>query len=402
VTVGALDEITSAVLGLDRWFEAMRLAWPTPGYGGPVVHWWNHCFAYRGTGLDWRYEGIVDGYLTLWRRTRDRRWLAKAVRAGDDLVTGQHPDGQFANSRFELNPGQGGTPHEAACDVALLLLTRELAADGDARATRYLEAARRNLDNFWFGRLWHVPSGTLWDAEAVPTFVPNKAATFAEAVLLLHEFTGEDDLVERYALPTGEKILSMQLISRGHELDGAIAQNSIGERVVESYFPLYIARCIPALLRLSSITGDGRFRDGALAAAAFVARVREPDGGLPQVLYLRGRRNRNPRWVAGSGDVVRAFDLARQHGGEFDPMPTVDWMLQGVRSDGHIAAAEGFGRVVPLISRRDRAADEIGVVGWCDKAFRARAPLVEPDRLQGDFESAIEWLPEATPSKVVR
>jgi hypothetical protein len=394
--------LAEAVLGLDQWFESMRVAWPTPGYGGQVIHWWNHCLAYRGAGLDWRYEGIVDGYLTLWHRTGDRCWFAKAMRAGDDLVDGQRSDGHFTNSRFELNPGVGGTPHEAACDVALLLLARELAACGDVRATRYLEAARRNLDMFWFGLLWHAPSGTLRDGQGPPSLVPNKAATFLEAVLLLHELTGEDGLLERYALPTGDHILAMQVLSREHDLNGAIAQNRFGERVVESYFPLYIARCIPALLRLACATGEGRFREGALAAAAFVARVREPDGGLPQVLYAGGRRNRNPRWLAGSGDVVRALDLAQQYGCEVDPMPTVAWILRGVRSDGRIATAEGFGRVVPWVSRRDRAADEIGVVGWCDKAFRALAPLVTPDRLQGETVFAKQSSHEMDVSRVVR
>ena len=53
--------IMSAILGLDRWFESMRVEWPSPGYGGPVVHWWNHSMAYNGAGFDWRYEGIIQG-----------------------------------------------------------------------------------------------------------------------------------------------------------------------------------------------------------------------------------------------------------------------------------------------------------------------------------------------------
>src|SRR5215212_2608946 len=137
--------VARVVLGLDRWFDAMRATWPTPGYGGPVVHWWNHCLAYRGAGLDWRYEGIVDGYLTLWRRTGDRRWLVKAMRAGDDLVEGQLANGCFRNSMFELNPGDGGTPHEAAADIGLLLLARALREIGDPCADRYQTAAERNI-----------------------------------------------------------------------------------------------------------------------------------------------------------------------------------------------------------------------------------------------------------------
>jgi hypothetical protein len=153
---------------------------------------------------------------------------------------------------------------------------------------------------------------------------------------------------------------------------------------VESYFPLYVARCVPALLGLWEWTGDERFRGGAVAAARFVARVRDADGGLPQVLYTRGRWNRHPRWIAGSGDVVRALTLASRHAEELDPAPTVGWIVNGARQDGRVAAASGFGRMLPWVTRRDRVADEVGVVGWCDKAFRALAPLADPRLLDAD------------------
>jgi hypothetical protein len=368
--------VAAAVAGLDRWFEAMRVDWPTPGYGGPVVHWWNHCLAYRGAGLDWRYEGIIDGYLALWRGSRNPVWFDRACRAGEDLVVGQLPDGHFANSQFEQNPGVGGTPHEAAADVGLLLLARELRDRGDRLATRYLGAARRNMEAFFFGRLWHEPTRTLWDSVATPGFVANKAATFVEAVLLLAELTGEDQLIERYAIPTGERILDLQVERNGSLLAGAIAQNLLGHRLVTSYFPLYVARCVPGLLLLARVTGNPRFRDAGLAAVAFLDRVREPDGGFPQVLYSRGRRNRWPRWIAGAGDIVRAMESARADGAAVDPWPTIRWILRGARPDGRIATAEGFGCLVPWVSRVDRFADEIGVTGWCDKAFRALVPYV--------------------------
>jgi hypothetical protein len=59
---------------------------------------------------------------------------------------------------------------------------------------------------------------------------------------------------------------------------------------------------------------------------------------------------------------------------------TVHWILRGAWLDGRIATGEGFGRIVPLISWRHRFADEVGVVGWCDKTFRALAALAEPMR----------------------
>lgn len=371
--MGHMDDLLPVLRSLDRWFERQRVDWPTPGYGGPVVHWWNHCLAYQGAGLDWRYEGIVAGYLTLYAATGEEQWMDRAIRAGDDLVVGQLADGHFRNSRFELNPGTGGTPHEAAADVALLLLTRALAErDCDGHA-RFLQAARDNLERYWFEQLWDKRSSTLWDAPGVPSFVPNKAATFLEAVLLLADGIGDGGPVERYAIPTGERILGMQVHAPGDRLDGAIAQNRLGDRVVGAYFPLYVARCVPPLLALYDATQQRRFRDGALSAARWLERVRDPDGGFPQVLYADGTMNRYPRWIAGAGDILRAFLVGNRYELGIDIEPTMHWILRGVRPDGCITTAQGFGRVVPLVSRRDRFADEIGVVGWCDKAFRALA-----------------------------
>jgi hypothetical protein len=90
------QDIMTAIFGLDSWFDSMRLP---GGYGGPVAHWWDDCLIYQGPGLDWRYEGIILGYLNLWESTGDRYWLNKANRAGDDLVQGQLPSGNFNNSK---------------------------------------------------------------------------------------------------------------------------------------------------------------------------------------------------------------------------------------------------------------------------------------------------------------
>ena len=229
---------------------------------------------------------LSPGYLTLWQRTGDTAWREKAIRAGNDLVEAQLPDGHFRNSAFELNPSTGGTPHEAAADVALLLLAKELGSEIDGLRDRFLHAAVHNLEAYWLEMLWHESTATLWDSPDTPSFVPNKAATFIDALLLWTEITNNTELIERYAIPTAAKIVAMQVQDPTALLDGAIAQNRFGDRVTESYFPLYIARCIPALLQLSRLTGDHLFREAALSAARFLIRVREPDGGLPQVLYV--------------------------------------------------------------------------------------------------------------------
>jgi hypothetical protein len=179
LTAGAVDYL---VARLDLWLDTMR---GPAGYGGPVVHWWRDCLAFCGAAMDWRYEGIIAGYLTLYELTGAARWLDKAKRAGDDLLGGQTPSGHFWNSEFELNPGVGGTPHEAAADIGLLLLARALKAQGHADWERYLHAARRNLQRFYIEQLWYEPEGIFWDDPNHYTFVPNKSATLIEALCLL-------------------------------------------------------------------------------------------------------------------------------------------------------------------------------------------------------------------------
>lgn len=355
-----------AVAALDAWFETMR---GPGGYGGPVVHWWRQSLLYAGPGLDWRYEGIIDGYLTLWARTGEPRWLAKARRAGDDLVAGQLPDGHFAASAFEINPASGGTPHEAAACVGLLLLARSLREAGDPSWTGYKDVAERTLRAYYLGLLWDESLRALRDGPRGRPFVPNKASTACEALMLLAELTGEAELVERYALPTLELVLAHQV--RGGPLDGAIAQNSFGARRVEKYFPIYIARCVPALVRAHTYTGARRFADAALRAMAFIMRQARPDGTLPTVVYAGGQVSPWPAWVAPLGDVLLAGHRLRPLGFEGELGAVEARLLAGQSTAGGIGTAEGFaaqsgGRPGAIPDPRDLLA----VVGWCDKAFR--------------------------------
>ena len=68
--------ISTVVVSLEAWLETMR---GEGGYGGPVAHWWGQCLLYTGPGLDWRYEVIITGYLSLWGRTGEPRWLEKPL-----------------------------------------------------------------------------------------------------------------------------------------------------------------------------------------------------------------------------------------------------------------------------------------------------------------------------------
>jgi hypothetical protein len=361
---------------LAGWLEGTRAV---DGYGGPVAHWWRDCLVDCRAGHDWRYEGIVAGYLALHGATGDRAWLADARRAGDDLLAAQTPDGHFTRSQFEMNPGTAGTPHESGASIALLLLSRALAGEEPAAAERCWRAAERSVRR-QLADLWRPGSGPLRDHPEVESFVPNKACTLVEALALLAEASGSDGWIREYALPIGEAVLAHQVRRAGSRLDGAIAQNSIGRTTVPKYFPFYVARCIPALLVLRAHDGGGdRFAEAALAAGRFVARWVEADGGWPQVVYEDGRLNRFPRWIAGAGDVLRALAMLRPLGLEADTAAARDRVERGWLPNGGVRTAEGFvaqGRSTPPDGPPDLR-DLLPVAGWADKALRWAAGEVE-------------------------
>jgi hypothetical protein len=361
-----------SILRLDRWMDGMRLA---GGYGGPVVHWWRDCLVFCGPGLDWRYEGIIAGYVTLFERTGEHSWLAKARRAADDVSSGQLSDGRYRHSRFEANPGPGGTPHEAAVDIGLLSLARTLRATGDPAWLRYLTIAERNVTEFHLGSLWD--SGARRYHDGPRSFVPNKAATFVEMLCLLSELTDLDRYRE-HIVATADDVLSHQVRDRRSPFRGGIAQATIDGHRVRKFFPYYVARCIPGLLAASVTIGDDRYFEAARDATGFVTRWREGDGALPQLIYARGAVNRYPQWIAGAGDVARALSLARDHGIDADPRPTLRWMMAGQLESGGISTAHGFGSQVTQRRPTDPgdARDLLPVAGWNDKAFRALAMVV--------------------------
>lgn len=374
------DPSLAAALRAVAWLDTMR---GPDGYGGPVVHWWQCCLRFTGAGLDWRYEGVVHGMLALFDRTGDGRWLARARRACDDLVRGQLPDGRYRDSSFELNPHDGGTPHGAACDVALLRLALVLRGRGDPGWERYAAAARRNLSGHYCARLWDAEARSFRDDPGVPSFVPNKSATLAEALFLLASLDGDDEVVARYALPTLRRLLAHQ--RTGGSLDGAIAQNSQRGRTVEKYFPYYVARCAGALLAAHRWTGEDRWLDAACRAMGFVVSRRLDDGSFPQVVYGNGRTNRYPQWIAATGDILRAAGLLAPFGFQADLAATETWLLRGQSPAGGFRTAHGFASQIDQRTPRGLPdfRDLIPVCGWVDKSFRYLGERI-PDASGGE------------------
>ena len=385
------EDLAIAVAKLDAWLETMRCL---GGYGGPVVHWWEDSLFYTGPGLDWRYEGIILGYLNLYKKTGERIWLKKALRAGDDLIRGQLRSGNFYYSSFEANPKSGGTPHEAAVCLALLNLAKVLKIEKNPRYRKYLLCAKKNLERYYLGHLWDSSLCMFRDSVVYPSFVPNKSATLIEALALLAELTGNTELT-RYILSTADLILAHQVLDRYNNFYGAIYQMSLREqggfKFTRKFFPFYIARCVPALMLAHRLSEEEKYLRATKAALCFLIKTQYRDGSFPQVVYEDAKAARNPQWIAGLGDILRAFHSL---GAGKKAKKTLSWLLEGLDECGGVRTAKGFaaqGEDEEYHGVPDFR-DLLHVTGWCDKAFRFITGLLPrgveiPNATLGKFSS---------------
>lgn len=340
------------------------------GYSGPVAHWWASNLLYGGPMADWRYEGIICGYLELYRSSGAKLWLERAIEAGDDLVLAQLPSGMYLNSSFEHGPMEGGTPHEAAADIGLLELAQTLRLAGDSNWMNYANTARRNIEEYHLRQLWNGDG--FRDQPWNNTLVPNKNATIIEALLMYEATFGEE--MSKYIEPAARVVLSSQ--EKTGPRAGCTVHHGTGRHRLG--IGIYTARSVCGILRLYTRRPCDELLAWVQRAVTFLERLCTQDT-VYFGRYYDGSLIANPRLIAGAGDLLRAFVLGSRFGLETDvPLNRVlDWLLAGQTLSGGIMTAAGFrwrgGRAF-----RDGLPDFrdlLPVVGWCDKAFRALAMI---------------------------
>lgn len=357
------ERVSQAIGRLDHWLETMRGPY---GYGGPISHWWDFSLIYTGQMLDWRYEGIVCGYLNLYRATEQAIWLDRATRAADDLVHGQRPDGRFWNSCFELGPAVGGTPHEAAADVALLEVAKSLRASGSSGWEKYLSAAERNIRQYQIDRLWNGRG--FKDQPDNDCLVANKNATTLEALLLYQTLT--DEPMQQYIEGAAQVILEAQ-VSNGPRAGAMVHKGTHQHQLA---IGIYTARCVSGIARLMTHLPRAEYRDFMVRAVHYLAGLIQSNSTYFGH-YRDGRLIAAPRWISPSGDLLRAFLSAC----EYVEVPEAwierlaSMLVEAQYPTGGIPTAIGFaarGSSRPY-SDLPEFRDVLPVVGWCDKAFRA-------------------------------
>jgi len=351
------------------------------GYTGPISHWWESSLVYCGPMADWRYEGIICGYINLYRSTGQTIWLERAREACDDLVAAQLPSGKFRNSSFQQGPMEGGTPHEAAVDLGLLELAQLLHENGDNTWLTYFETANRNIQRFLLGELWDGKG--FRDQPWNQILVPNKNATIGEALILFEQLSGRD--MSTYLEGIADVIVSAQEL--GGPRSGATIHIGTGRHRLS--IGLYTARSMCGLLRIYERRPNDLLLEAVNQALNFLQGLFSPEG-LYFGRYQDGNLIANPRLIAGSGDILRLMILSRKYGLASDNYVAalVELFIKAQFPSGSFPTGYGFAErgKQKEYTGLPEFRDVLPVVGWCDKVLRALS-LLFPRRVD-EFETS--------------
>ena len=357
----------SALGRLEGWLATMR---GPGGYYGPVVGLRGVSMAWCGAGHDWRWEGLLDGWITLHRRTDDPVYLERMGAALHALRPAQLANGSFCNSYFDNNPFEGGMPYEPAMMAAVLrtlLYMKEKAHPWPVGAAEMVE---RFVEERLLKELWNKVLKTFnnWMQSDFERYSPPAIAAIVET---LYGYAGLSDSAARlapYIEGAASSLLASQL--RDGALRGALPlSNNEGA----SASPCLAARALPALALLYRRTGDARFASACEALAGFVSRSLLPDGGIPYMVFANRPPRELPRFVGATADTLRSLDCV----GRIDAAVTrthLAWILDHQTASGGFDSAVGFGAGTGHTLHPDWR-DVIPVCGWADKVYALLAGL---------------------------
>ncbi len=359
----------SALGRLEGWLATMR---GPGGYYGPVVGLRGVSMAWCGAGHDWRWEGLLDGWVALHRRTGDPVYLERMDAALQALIPAQLANGAFCNSYFENNPFEGGMPYEPAMMAAVLrtlLYMKEAARPWPAGAAEMVE---RFVEERLIKELWNKVLKTFnnWMQSDFERYSPPAIAAIVET---LYGYAGLTDTAARmapYIEGAANSLLASQL--QGGSLAGAVPlSNNEGA----SASPCLAARALPALALLQRQTGEARFASAGDALAEFVGRCLLPEGGVPYMVFKSRPQRDTPRFVGATADTLRALERS----GRIDAAvmrAQLAWVLDHQTASGAFDTAVGFGACTGHKPQPDWR-DVIPVCGWADKVYALLAGQAE-------------------------
>ncbi len=351
---------------LDLWFAGMR---GPEGYYGPVVGPRGAAMAYCGPGFDWRYEGLLEGWMSRHRAAPEAAWLDRIEGALAEIGRAQLANGAFRCSYFDSNPFEGGMPYEPILVAALLRARAFLKENGRTPDPALDRLAEQFVEGRLFLELWNKALRTFnnWLQSEYDSCSPAGVAAIVEVLIAYGEATGSRERMEPYIRGAAESLLAAQV--KGGALAGAMPVSS---RPGAPANALLAARCLPALALLTRCLNDDRFKQAGEAVEGFLRSQALSEGGFAAMAYDNRPAAQAPVFVGAAAGVLTS--LARSGRSPDETWaPHVEFILRRQTATGAFDNAAGFGGRAGEAEPDWR--DVVPACGWADKIYQLVALL---------------------------
>lgn len=373
------QSLQSALARQFSWLQSWK---STSGdYQGYVVHRSDLKRMFRIHGTPWSQGPIMKGYLNLFEKTGNDRWIREATLAADSQCTRLDKTGKYLYAGFE-DDRFSSSVHNSLANSALLDVANVLNfKQRHKEAQRYIDVAKTNIDKYILGTLWDDEFGafrfstTDYYSPQKTRFVANMNSVAIESLFKLFNLTG-DELYRRHAIETGEWLLTQSVKSPG--LGGGGIRYSHNQPNI--HIAIYTALAMRGLENLYSLTKDGRYTQMMQRAASHLMGLLDPDTKLFYHAVVDGELIKYPQFIAGSGIILKALDdAARLTGAKYALHETLEAILSYQLPNGGFPSFIGYD--TPENGRmkgrgREVWEDKVPVIGWNAHLFEFLTRIV--------------------------
>lgn len=302
-------EISKALIKQISWLQTWKT---TKGaYNGYVVHRYDLKRMFKIHDTPWSQGPIINGYINLYAKIQDKKWLKEAISAADLQCQRLQNTGEYTYAGFE-DDRFSSLVHNSLANCALLDLAEIMIKNG-MNAEKYLKTVKFNIDNYIIGQLWDEEFGafkfsfTDFYSQDKVRFVVNMNSVAAESLIKLSYLTDEKKY-QKYAIRIGEWILKEQMNSNNLE-NGGINYSQVQPRVL---IAIYTALAMRGLDDLFDLTNDIRYFEMIKNAAEHLMNLKDPETKLFYHALIDGELIKYPEFIAGSGIIFKALDDAEK------------------------------------------------------------------------------------------
>lgn len=349
-------------------------------YNGFVVHRYDLKRMFKIHDTPWSQGPIINGYINLFNKTKDQKWLKEAVLAANLQCKRQQNSGEYIYAGFE-DDRFSSLVHNSLANCALLDLVKVL-KENNKNASKYLETARKNIDDYLIGQLWDENFGAFkfskidyYSPENV-RFVVNMNSVAVESLIKLYYCTGELKYQE-YALKVGEWILTEQTRSNTKE-DGGIAYSQIQPRVL---IAIYTALAMRGLDDLYYLTEDEKYLQAMKKAADHLINMKDDETKLFNHAFVDGKLVKYPQFIAGSGIILKAlYDAEKVTNIKYNYEDILNTILDSQLPNGGFPNFVGYTKH-DKSCKNDKTKsweDIMPTVGWNAHLFEFLSRMVDP------------------------